>query len=83
MFKIMVTKQNTDFSPLITPALASRGGDTEGIRGGASHSLGQIFSALNDPDKKGKATLRGAKPVATDPENWTSQSVTFTVRKKQ
>lgn len=85
MFKILVTKQNTDFSPLVTPALADRAasrGDEEGIRGGETHSLGQIFSALNDPDNKGRSTLRGVEPVAADPENWTSQSITFTVRKK-
>ncbi len=81
MFKILITRENTDFSPLVTPALASRGGDTEGIRGGKAHPLGQIFDALSDPEKRG-AKLRGVTPVKTDPENWTSQTITFTVRKK-
>lgn len=73
-FKALVTRDFTDFSPLVTPDVprtASRGGQ---------HPLGTILRALYDPDDA--IARRGTQNVTVEPQTWTAQTVTFEVREK-
>lgn len=75
-FKALVTRDYTDFSPLLTPD-ASR---TASAGRGNSHPLGTILQALYNPDDK--AARRGIENISSAPQTWATQTVTFEVVKR-
>jgi hypothetical protein len=73
-FKALVTRDYTNFSPLVTPD----GPRTAGR--GSQHPIGTILRALYDPDDT--IARRGTEGVTTEPQTWTAQTVTFEVKGK-
>lgn len=73
-FKALVTRDYTDFSPLVTPDGPRAAGR------GSQHPIGTILRALYDPDDT--IARRGIENMTAEPQTWTAQTVTFEVRKK-